>query len=47
MYIKDTGTFSICANLALAMARLGMKGEDRVNSYLLSEYWAHELKELG
>lgn len=41
----DMGTFSICANLALVMTRLGMHGENRANSYLLSEYWYHELKE--
>jgi hypothetical protein len=40
----DMDTFSICANLALAMARLDMKGEDRANSYLLGEYW-QKLKE--
>lgn len=43
---KDTGTFFMCADLALAMARLGIKDEDRVNSYYLAEYWVHKFKEL-
>jgi hypothetical protein len=41
---KDTDIYSICGSLALAMARLGMVGEDRANSYLLGEYW-EKLKE--
>ena len=41
---KDTDLYAICAGLALAMARLDMKGEDRANSYLLGEYW-QKLKE--
>ena len=44
MYDKDTDIYSICGSLALAMARLGMTGEDRANSYLLGEYW-QKLKE--
>ena len=44
MYDKDTDTFSICADLVLVMARLGMRGENRANSFLLGEYW-EKLKE--
>lgn len=46
IHSEYTDIFSICAGLALAMHGLDMEGEDRVNSYVLGEYW-HKLEELG